>query len=608
MIVVILLKQLKIQKSEKEKAPKKLNGESIIIHRKQRELNLTIFFLSLIVAGAFLLRVIPNWQQVFTSTGILFNEVDPWYQMRLVDYLIANFPHRLTFDSMALYPGGAPVGFYPLMTYLIALLGKLFNYEIIGALLPPIMGALTVIPVFLLGQELFNRNTGLLAGLLIGIMPSELLHRSLLGFTDQHVMEAFLMVWTILFLLKALKKRGVWILLAGGALALYMFNWHGGPFFLFILMVWFFVEFLYSFSKGRPLFGKTLWVYMGTSLVAGGLLLPLLPGIALLVLLPLIPFGVLYLASRYLPRADFYFFLISASAFLLSLLLFNRLSLGGWIINSFKAIYISWGTTVGEAQPSSLLNLIISFGMLLPLAPLGFYFHWKKRGNWLFIVWAMLLIVATLSQRRWAYYSIIPMSLLGSYAIFHLASFIKAQVKTSLLALFIPYIILVSSFGSLKAASTFDGPTQEWREALAFLQKNTPSPFSSPNYYLEENPGKALYGIIAWWDYGHWIIRGAKRIPVSSPAFQDQPLGYQVFASSSWDEALKYLKGVNIRYIIVDKALLGPKWYAALKKAGKKLPVTGSVAFLLWSEINTGPYQLVFSNSEIKIFERKEGD
>jgi len=64
--------------------------------------------------------------------------------------------------------------------------------EVVGAYFPAVLGALTTIPVYVVGKEVFDRNAGLLSAALVAILPGQFLARSLLGFTDHHAAEAFL--------------------------------------------------------------------------------------------------------------------------------------------------------------------------------------------------------------------------------------------------------------------------------------------------------------------------------------------------------------------------------------------------------------------------------
>ncbi|GAI16774.1 unnamed protein product, partial [marine sediment metagenome] len=51
--------------------------------------------------------------------------------------------------------------------------------DAVGAYVPAILGTLTIIPVYFIGKELFNRWVGILAAALVAILPGEFLNRSL---------------------------------------------------------------------------------------------------------------------------------------------------------------------------------------------------------------------------------------------------------------------------------------------------------------------------------------------------------------------------------------------------------------------------------------------
>ncbi len=77
--------------------------------------------------------------------------------------------------------------------------------DVVGAYVPPVLGSLTVVPVYVLGRELFSRRAGLWAGLMVAVMPGQLLQRSLLGFTDHHCAEVLLSTTALMFVVLALK-------------------------------------------------------------------------------------------------------------------------------------------------------------------------------------------------------------------------------------------------------------------------------------------------------------------------------------------------------------------------------------------------------------------
>ena len=57
-----------------------------------------------VMAAAFLMRLTP-WSTVFFGDHVSLRGNDAGYHLRVIDHLIANFPHLLTFDPYA-GPGG----------------------------------------------------------------------------------------------------------------------------------------------------------------------------------------------------------------------------------------------------------------------------------------------------------------------------------------------------------------------------------------------------------------------------------------------------------------------------------------------------------------------
>ncbi|GAH57017.1 unnamed protein product, partial [marine sediment metagenome] len=143
-----------------------------------------------------------------------FKGTDAWYHMRHIENLLYNFPHVNSFDPYMLYPGGGGGPGRPFFDWLVAgiiwLVGlgspSSHTIDVVGAYVPAILGTLTIIPVYFIGKELFNRWAGILAAALVAILPGEFLNRSLLGFTDHHVAETLFTTVTILFLILAIKR------------------------------------------------------------------------------------------------------------------------------------------------------------------------------------------------------------------------------------------------------------------------------------------------------------------------------------------------------------------------------------------------------------------
>jgi dolichyl-diphosphooligosaccharide--protein glycosyltransferase len=233
-----------------------------------------------LVTAAFFLRTSFVRDTVLMGQDVRFAVADCWYHVRLVENLVHHFPHPSTFDPYGVFPGGQTVPVAPLFDWLLAAISLIVGggqpttrtIELVCAYAPAVLGALVVLPVYWLGRLLFNRTAGLLAAGLIAISPGHFLSRSLLGYTDHHIMEALLSAAVVLLLASALSRaRGTGITsetgrrrgwagaaelsamgaLAGGVLGLYLLTWIGGALFVGVLAVWLVLQFVADHVAGR---------------------------------------------------------------------------------------------------------------------------------------------------------------------------------------------------------------------------------------------------------------------------------------------------------------------------------------------------------------------
>lgn len=144
--------------------------------------------------------------------------------------------------------------------------------DIVGVYLPAVLGALTILLVYFIGKELFNRRVGILAAGLIAYMPGEFLGRSILGFTDHHVSEPLFTAITMLFLIlatktawqrqlgyshrvqrdwKAITRPLLYSLLGGLFLGIYVLTWIGSALLILIIFVYFIIQFVIDHWRGK---------------------------------------------------------------------------------------------------------------------------------------------------------------------------------------------------------------------------------------------------------------------------------------------------------------------------------------------------------------------
>jgi len=583
--------------------------------------------LGCIIVIAFLLRVVGQLDEVFVDGTVLFRGVDAWYHMRVIDNMVVNFPHILRWDYYACWANGSLVGFYPLMHWIvvgISYIVGLGNYEYVAAFLPPILGCLTLVLVYLIGKEISNYKVGLIACILLAFLPTEFFHRSLLGFTDQHMLEVFLMALTSLFIIH-LNKSGKYryIVGAGITLGLYFLNWHGAGLLAFIIGIYFWFSFIYKFMNKENQFllcrntflvgliGLLVSVsYLHNSIDAKINLISL----GLVIVMPIF----FYFFTKVIKNREWFIFflgvIIPAVAFTVAWLVPLR--------TIFGPVFWGFGTYIGEAVPLLLdpRAIIANFGLSFLLMIGGLYFVLKKDKVTYFTIWSIVMFLAAMGQRRWAYYFSINIALLAAFFIYRIGNWVKPTTRSVVLIVICFFCLLPNIKGTVSLASYKNEITPDWYNAMVWMEKNTPNPFEGRDTYysLEEKPtttegfieGRGDYGVLSWWDYGHWIIRIGRRVPLGSPTHQGDGLSPRVITAQTGDAVIELLKGQDVRYLIIDEDTLTTKFYAVAMKSKKDLDRLDQVrqdsfVFRLWQQDNLGDFRLVYNGGTVRIYEYK---
>ena len=211
--------------------------------------------LGIVCVAALLSRVVIAWDHVFPETGdVRLLGVDPYYHLRHAQFAAAHFPDLQRWDIGTHYPTGQRAYTASLFDVGIATIAFVVGLgdpserlvTQVAALIPSILGALSIAFLYLLARAAFNRMTGLVASVVYLLYPGTSLHRTLLGFADHHVAEIALGLLTAWGLTRYLQKLDLgepgWrplLSTLGYALppALLMFTWAGGAIYLLILLV-----------------------------------------------------------------------------------------------------------------------------------------------------------------------------------------------------------------------------------------------------------------------------------------------------------------------------------------------------------------------------------
>ncbi len=141
---------------------------------------------------------------------------------------------------------------------------------------------------------------------------------------------------------------------------------------------------------------------------------------------------------------------------------------------------------------------------------------------------------------------------------------------------------------TMKLADNPWGPNRYWYDAMVWLRENTPEPFGDPSAYYElyERPDagepydypESAYGVMSWWDYGHWITRIGHRIPNANP-FQrgiggPRKSGFSYGASTfltAQDEITggEMLDELGSKYVVIDIETATGKFHTPVTWSGQ---------------------------------------
>ncbi|MDG6257718.1 MAG: oligosaccharyl transferase, archaeosortase A system-associated [Methanomicrobiaceae archaeon] len=563
---------------------------------------------------------------------------DSWYMLRQIEVMVAHFPHYPWFDPMTAFPVGKHIDWGPLLPMISAgaciLLGASTQAEIVAAAswIPPVLAALMVPVVYLIGTLIGGRRTGLFAAGFITVASVTYFVRSIYGFIDHHAAEVlFSSVFCLCYLtalrhaaqpafsLRDRRQVSILLLLGAGAGATYLLglmNMVTIGLFAFITAVFTLVVFVRNHLRGESTDFLLVLNAVAFAIPAAGMALFGIryEGFALstytithvYVLAALIAgTAVLFFLSRQCRGKTREFLVAVAAAGVVSPLAASLIAPDVFaILTTGLAGFFgqtAYTGTIQEMQAYALGDAVqrLHFGLLLMAAGLGVL--WLKlkddhATDTLFVlVWAVLLTITTIAHKRFEYYFVVPFVLLSALAadaiiawswpevrqIFQKADAEAKPAKKKKAAsprgpnytvkslLFVVGMIAVIGFVALSAGNDYSvmhgSPkdsvvSAEWREALAWLHDHSPDPgVGYLDRYEEEfaYPASA-YGVMCWWDYGHWVTAIAGRIPTSNP-FQSNVVGRggsaPYFMAPTEGEADEILEEAGAHYVITDNRM-----------------------------------------------------
>ncbi|MHB8359708.1 MAG: STT3 domain-containing protein [Thermoplasmataceae archaeon] len=420
---------------------------------------------SIVIGGKNLLSALP------TSGGS-----DPYYNFRVIEYIL-QYHVQLVYDSALNYPLGSinprnPF-FHWLVVFFAEILSPIFGLNnaayYVFEELDAVFGALLIIPVYLIGREIFGKKAGLLAAFLYTLMPSNLSSGILSG-GRMHTPELIFAFFAIYFFLKAIKHAKkvrivekqselknyipstinyvksnrvatIYGLLAGASLGGLMLSWQGYAYIEVILLMYVGVQLIANLILKRPTgyltyltilfalvgFAMGFYYYRGVSELSGWYNAEVLMAVMIIVFAALIN---IIGRKPWLLIIPFLIIVVSASLFGLSVFYhseFQRLISGdGYFIKT--RVY----STIAEAAAPALGSYIGGFGVaqffigLIGLAYMVYFFiKDKKETSLLMLVFSLVSIYMSFEAGRFNITAAPAYAIVGGGVLIYFARIIK---------------------------------------------------------------------------------------------------------------------------------------------------------------------------------------
>ncbi|BBL69372.1 oligosaccharyl transferase, archaeosortase A system-associated [Methanoculleus chikugoensis] len=631
-----------------------------------------IGFIILFTLLAFWTRGIPS-EGLVTADGVNLLENDAWYNIRLIEQTVANFPGYAWFDAMTLYPTGDVIYWGPLFIEIISTLCLLTGAStrpelmVVASWVPPLMAAAMVPVIYLLGKKIADWKTGLIAAGLIAVISGNYAYRSLFGFVDHHIAETlfstiFILAYVAALLVTrdhpfSLKDRGTLTVgglkapalasvLAGVGYLLGYFNMPTMILFALIVTTFTLIQFLLDYFQDR----SSDYLVLVNTITFGVVIIGTVafgfphPGFdlsrytvghviasAALIAGTLVLYGLAtYLRGR--PKYYFPAALTGIAVVVVAALYIALPDVYNLLIASLFAFFGEQPvtTTVQEARAWSfdMAWAAFNWGLLLMAGGIAALL-WRSRekvnpAHVFVLVWTLIILASTMAHVRYEYYLAVNVALLSAVfagAVLNIgwkdvtrfagtatsaahtgpaaagkreepprkrkkggkapeARKPKASSKDqpdylkagAVIAVVVVTLLFAGSSLQANIAlannARYGGVDSQWMEALKWMGTNTPDP--GVDYYAILNQKtftypEESYGVMSWWDYGHWITLIAKRIPNNNP-FQHGVAGpngsARYFVSTDEAAANRILDNIGTRYVVTDIQLATGKFHA----------------------------------------------
>lgn len=546
---------------------------------------------------AFVLRALPYHNFLGTAGELLFYGPDSYDHLRRISLGMATFPKIPVFDSYYGYPVGTGQIWAPLFDYLITILtlavglgkGDEQTARFLGFWLPPVLSSFTVFMVYAVGKRLFGKTAGLVAALIIALLPGHILY-SFVSELDHHVAEPMVSLAIFSSLLKEvqIQERGskkIFFPMTGLWMAIGILIWRGSLIFWGIALLSLAVHIFFG-ARSRENSKKVAYYAMKVCLLSAALLAPACifdvwqaAGVVSFNIVSwfhiifLLVFALLYyLLSLISNRRNISIPVVFGFFPLVSILVFILPAGRKFIVEFVSGLAViggrdPWLDSISELRPIlfpngklDLLHATETLSIiywLFPVLLITRFRNWKKDnsssfGCCLFLVWGATFWLLPLFRERYVHLTAIVIAIGGGLIFSTISEYAskrgKAAAGTILLILLFPSVPFLARIPEVGLPSY---ERYDLQAAMKWLRERTPK----TSYF--ENPVQAPeYGVISDWGVGALINYVAQR-PTVATNFGWETHG--LFESAAFltlsdpNLAERILLDNNVRYIFLSE-------------------------------------------------------
>jgi len=544
--------------------------------------------LFLIILLAFMVRILPlRW-------GAFLSEFDPFYHYRCTRFLIENgFSAFFTWhDTSSWYPYGRDVAEttspgLPFSGAILFILLKLLGFQVtvldVCIYFPPVLGAITCIVVYYLAKYISGEEAGLFAALFLALNPSYI-SRTYLGFYKHETIGVFSILLIFFFYLRSLEESGsnfrciCYAIAAGLSLGFLHASWRASYYAMDLIAAFTFILILLKRCGFKVSISYAITMLISLSIAS---VVPR-PGISVLrsiATVPVYAVGLLllaYLASSRVKWQRSRTLVFSLATLLITITVYLTLTLGGRlsprefsVLNPFSRLDMPIVQSVAEHRPATWAAFYYEFGLLLFLAPLGFYFTLRRRTN------ANLFLTLFGLTSMYFAASMVRLTLLMAPAFCMLGGLVSSETLKPFADIargttffsrrktrFVPRV--GSEFGVLAfiLLLLLIFPTV-WRGVDSAYQPVTIATSSVPTRqgygdwlealtWMSDNLGDDAV-VASWWDYGYWITDVANKTTIvdNSTINATQVAQIALMFLSNETQALPILQRYGATHIVV---------------------------------------------------------